>query len=113
MSKLEIVRGTSFPLRIDVQDADGNPLALGESDTLLLGVKPVLGGERVLMKKATADASGGGYLFDLRPEDTVGLSPMEYLYDVNLRIGANFHNVIPLSELTIIDSTTEMGDADG
>ncbi|MBR2048273.1 MAG: hypothetical protein IJ960_06710 [Oscillospiraceae bacterium] len=111
MQELEIVRGTTCPLHIALSGEDGADYVLAEGAVLLFGIRHVLGTETVLVKKSTA-SDEGGYVFDIRPEDTVDLTPGDYKYTVNMQTGNDFYPVIKLADLKIIDAITKKGDGE-
>lgn len=107
--KIEIIRGTSNTMRLTVEDSGGNLYNLGSNEKIVFGVKqrPEDPG-RVITK--TASILGEG-LFEvcLCPEDTGGLAPGKYVYDVGLDNGTDFFNVIEYSPFILIPNVTEKG----
>lgn len=107
---VEIVRGTTNTFGIAVTDADGEAYTLTGQEFLVFGLKRNrLNNDRVLTKKITNLADGVYYL-ELTPEDTAGLEPGKYFYDVGLQSGSLFYPVIELSEFLIKPNAAKSGD---
>ena len=106
MQNLSIVRGTSFPFSVKLTDALGDRLELDEGDVLLFGVKRFPEHKKYqFLKKLTKDDYNeqiGGYIFEIKPEDTKDFVFGKYYYDVGLQTAeGNFYTVVECSILEI------------
>jgi hypothetical protein len=53
----------------------------------------------------------GNIFFELSPEDTIGLFPGRYYYDVGLQRGEDvFYNIVEQSEFLLMPNVTKRGD---
>ena len=111
-NKIEIVRGTTVIIQIDVLDAEGNPYTLQTGEKLIFGVKrKVADAEEIIVKTASV-SEDGGYIVTLVPEDTLELPCDKYVYDVGLESGNDFYNVIEASPFVVCGNVTKRGCAD-
>ena len=108
---IEIVRGTTNSYGITLTDKDGRLFTLEADQVLVFAVKKRPKDiERVLVKQIINTVNGEYYL-ELSPEDTAGLEPGKYFYDVGLQQGATvFYNIIEASVLDIKPNISELGD---
>lgn len=109
VQKVEIIRGTTNTLQIDVVDATGTPYEIGTGETIVFGIKRnITDAEPFLVKVAYVDGAGI-YSVRLFPEDTEGLSCGKYIYDVGMKAGANYFNIIEPSPFVIKPEVTSWG----
>ena len=118
MQNLSIVRGTSFPFSVKLTDALGDRLKMDEGDKLYFGVKRFpehkkyqilktlyLTSDNRTENKLNADDYNediGGYIFEIKPEDTQDFVFDKYYYDVGLETNeGDFFSVIECSILEI------------
>ena len=87
---LEIIRGTTNTIQIDVTDASGAPYALENGEVLRFGVKRNAASSDYLIRKDVA-AGTGSYLVTLMPEDTAVVPLASYLFDVGLQCGSDYY----------------------
>lgn len=111
MQNLSIVRGTSFPFSVKLTDALGDRLKMDEGDKLYFGVKRFPEHKKYqILKTLTADDYNediGGYIFEIKPEDTQDFVFDKYYYDVGLETNeGDFFSVIECSILEIRPSIT-------
>ena len=106
MNILEIIRGTTNTVHIDVTDAGGTPYALADGEVLRFGVKRNAASSEYLIRKDVTIGTGS-YSVTLTPEDTAGLAPGSYLFDVGLQSGGDYYNIIPTSAFVIRASVTK------
>ena len=107
--KLEIVRGCSYPVAIDLFDENGEAAVLDTGSVLVMGIQPILGGEPVLKKQAVS-TEDGALVFDFCPADTEKVTPGDYKFDVMLQTGDDLYPVISRGNLSIVDNAVEWGD---
>lgn len=109
---VEIIRGTTNTLEVVVTDADGNLYTPGADEVIIFGVKKRPEHEEcVLMKKIRgSECAEGICTIELSPADTARLPFGKYIYDVGLRSGDDYHNIIPPSAFHIEANVTEWGD---
>jgi len=110
--KIEIVRGTTNMIHIDVLDANGNPYTLQDGEKLIFGVKRNVTDADELIVKTASVAEGGGYVVNLAPDDTDDLTVGKYVYDVGLQSGDCFYNVIKANSFVIAGNVTKWGCAE-
>lgn len=108
---IEIVRGTSNTLAIAVTDANSNPYTLQAGEVIVFGVKKNASDEDYVLLKTATQGADGVYNIEINPEDTAGVEPGEYVYDVGLESGVEYYNIIPLTKLLIVANVTKWGDA--
>lgn len=108
---ISIVRGTTMPLSITVTDADGEPYELQSGEKLLFGVKKDVNSSSCIISKelTSANYSDGAYQTSILPNDTGQLEFGRYFYDVGLKSGSNYYNVIEYSEFCILPNITSGG----
>ncbi len=70
---VEIIRGTSKVLAVNITDINGTEYTFQSGERLLLGVKKQLYDKEYTIIKAVADKTDGEYLFKLMPNDFIGL----------------------------------------
>lgn len=101
---ITMIRGTTQTIYIKLHDAEGNPYALDEGETLRFGVKKCpKDKERILEKTITAaNAEDGEYVLNLSPSDTENLDSGYFFYDVGLQNGAEYFNVIECSKFELV-----------
>lgn len=110
---IEIVRGTTNTLEINVVDADGVAYTAPSTAKIIFGVKKKASDDAPLfVKVATIAGAAGQYQVTLDPADTEALEFGRYLYDVGLQSGATFHNIIPPAPFEIVANVTKWGCAD-
>lgn len=111
MQNLSIVRGTSFPFSVKLTDALGERLVMDEGDKLLFGVKRFPEHKKYqFLKTLTKDDYNpdlGGYVFEIKPDDTKDFVFDKYYYDVGLQTAeGDFYTVIECSVLEIRPNIT-------
>lgn len=111
--KLEIVRGTTTPLILEVYDPQGLAYIPAEGERLVFGIKKDPERETAPLFTKVAEFLGGGqFLLKLRPEDTADLSCGKYYYDASLDTGDDFFNVIKPSPFYLVANVTHRGCAE-
>lgn len=109
--KIEIIRGTSNTFSIDVSDADGRPYVLADGESIIFGIKKKAeDAEAIFVKNATASEVEGNYVVSIAPSDTENLDCGRYAYDVGLKTGTDFFNVIEPNPFMIQPNITSRGD---
>ena len=108
--KIEIVRGTSQTIEIEVMDEEGNSYTLAEGERLLFGVKRDIKDANFVIFKQVARTENGVYTLDIEPADTLGLEIGRYVYDVGLEKGTKYFPVIKVSPFVIEPNVTKWGD---
>lgn len=113
---IEIVRGTTNTFSIFVtngeKDENGEyvPYILQAGETLIFGIKKDPRELTPLIKKTVAVGEGGVYTVEFTPDDTADLPFGKYFYDVSVKSGADYFNVIPTSVFDIKKNVTKWGD---
>ena len=110
---IEIVRGTTVPISLEVTDANGLPYTAAAGEVILFGIKKeATDAAPIFCKAAVAeDDEPGVYSFTITPENTKGLTPGRYYYDVGLESGGEFYNIIEPGPFMILPNITGKGDA--
>jgi hypothetical protein len=105
--KLEMVRGTTEIFEISVTNR-GEPYTLTSGEELVFGIRQKYSDdEAVLVKTTTEEVDAGVYSVKLVPEDTINLKDIAYFYDVGLRSGTDFYNVIEPSPFILKKNATK------
>lgn len=108
---IDMVRGTTLPMTLEVTDANGKLYTLGTGERILFGVKKTPGDENPLfVLEAVAQGDAGQYTITVYPENTQDLEPGRYWYDVGLESGGDYFNIIEPSGFTILPNITKKGD---
>lgn len=109
---IDIVRGRTVPLELEITDANGNLYTLAEGETILFGIKKNPTDDApIFVKAAEAKTAPGAYGVTITPEDTLDLVPGGYYYDVGLETGGDYYTIIEPSPITIQANVTAKGDA--
>ena len=109
LNKLEIIRGTSNTLQIEVVDANGTAYNLGSNEKIVFGVKANVQDEELVFQKTAEIVGEGLFQVKLVPEDTAELKCGRYSYDVGLDNGVDYFNVIEPSAFVISPNVTFRG----
>lgn len=104
---LTAIRGTTTEFSVTITDANGNPYTLESGDVVRFGVKAEAGDDAYLIKKEVTEGTDGVVIFTLAPEDTIGLEPGWYKYDVGLQAQSDYFNVIPYSRFVVAPNVTK------
>lgn len=109
LNRLEIVRGTTNTIQVEVVDVNGTAYNLGANERIIFGVKEKPE-DAALIFTQTAEVVGEG-LFKIRiaPEDTENMKCGKYSYDVGLQKGTDYFNIIEPSTLVISPNVTFRG----
>lgn len=107
---IEIVRGTTLPMTLEITDANGSLYKLGTGERVLFGVKKKPTDESpIFVLTAAAQSAAGQYSITIYPENTQDLEPGRYWYDVGLESGGDYFNIIEPSGFTILPNITSKG----
>lgn len=99
-NRIELTRGDSLDIRIDLADEDGEPYELREGDELTLTVKRDTSSPRALITKHGQDVT-------FAPADTEGLDYGTYWYDVQLTSAdGRVCTVVRPSEFRVLEEVT-------
>lgn len=109
---LSIVRGTTNSFSVIVKNNEGETQVLSEDQTLIFGLKQnELDDNRALVKPVSKMANGENYL-ELEPSETMDLEPGTYYYDISMRHGTSFFNIVESSPIKIKPNVTKITDLD-
>ena len=108
---LTVQQGRTVYLTISVKTTGGATYTLQTGDKIRFGVKPIFGGNYVILKKLTsADEINGKYPFVLTPEDT-NLFAQRYYYDCSVELAdGSVFDISPPDYFIVKDSVTHKGD---
>lgn len=106
---IEIVRGTTNTLEINVTDANGVAYTTAAGEKIVFGVKKKPGDTELLIVKTASFVTVGTYLVTLDPDDTANLAYGRYMYDVGLQSGNAFYNIVEPSYFVVTDNVTSRG----
>ena len=108
-NRLEIVRGTTNTIRLEVVDVNGTAYNLDANARIIFGVKEKVEDTELVFQQ-TAEVVGEG-IFEVKivPENTEGLKCGKYSYDVGLQRGEDYFNIIEPSTLVITPNVTFRG----
>ena len=104
MYKIEVFRGTSEDITFEIKDENGEIYVPADGEIVVFGVRSA--GSNVLLINKTATVSGNNVIVSLVPADTVNLIDEYYVYDVSIKIGDEFYNVIPKSDFIVRNGVT-------
>ena len=107
--KIEIVRGTTETIQIDITDANNAPYVIVNGETVIFGIKRKPTDDELIFVRGAKIGDVGSYLVEIFPEDTDNLPCDKYFYDVALQSGKNFYNIIEASPLVILPNITRRG----
>lgn len=108
--KIEMIRGTTKVFNISITNGDGTLYVLAEGEEILFGVKQKVEDESTVILKSVTTGTDGVYPVEIEPNDTINLQPGSYVYDVGLKSGDDYFNVIEPSTFTIKANVTKWGD---
>lgn len=109
---IDMVRGTTVPISLEITDENGTPYALKSGEKILFGVKRHATDDAALfVKAAVAGDEIGTYVVTIYPEDTLELEAAKHYYDVGLESGGNYYNIVEPSPFMILPNITKKGDA--
>lgn len=111
---IEIVRGTTVNLQVQITDANREPYLPGsETEKVYFGIKErPEDDEYIIHKTVSANDFGDGVCpIRLDPADTETLECKRYFYDVGIENSAGFFMVIELSSCRIKPNITKRGGA--
>lgn len=108
---ISFVRGTTLSIGISVVDGNGDSYTLQSGEQLRLGVKksPDDASDVILKVMTSASLQDGLYETTITPSETGNLEPGRYIYDVGLKSGTEYYNVIEPSEFIILPNITSGG----
>lgn len=117
MTDITMVRGDTLRLSVSsIKTADGEDYVLSDTDIIYLDVKKSAADRSAIFSKsATSENYVDGVLpFTIYPEDTAGLSPGDYFFDVRLFMDEdNIYTIVPMSKLKIVRNVTDIPEGGG
>ena len=117
MSDISIVRGDTLRLSISgIRTAGGEEYILSDTDVIYLDVKKSAADKTAVFRKTVtaADYSDGVLPVTILPDDTAGLAPGDYFFDVRLFMDEdNVYTIIPMSKLKIVRNVTDIPEGGG
>ena len=117
MADISMVRGDTLKLSINsIRTADGGDYVLSNTDVIYLDVKKNATDRTAVFSKSVtaADCSDGVLSVTIYPDDTAGISPGDYFFDVRLFIDDdNIYTIIPMSKLRIVRNVTDIPEGGG
>ena len=112
MADISMVRGDTLKLSIDsIKTYDGGDYVLSKTDVIYLDVKKSAADSTPIFQKTitAADYVDGALSVIIYPDDTAGISPGDYFFDVRLFIDDdNIYTIIPMSKLKIVRNVTDV-----
>lgn len=106
---IEMVRGTTRPIRITLTAPGGGAYILQDDDIVRFGVKRAYYDTVPLICKelSAADQDENGVCtLVLRPADTLQIPAGTYFYDVGVQTGEDYHMPIKKSPFTLTENIT-------
>lgn len=107
---IKIIRGTTNRFEVTIIDADYDLYKLATGEKVLFGVKKRPQDEEYIFLKTITTGKDGVFSVTVNPEDTAGIAPGRYFYDVGLQSGAAYYNVIKPSPFDVLANVTKWGD---
>jgi hypothetical protein len=108
---ITIHRGTNKELVISLKDDANNEYKLSDTENLIFGVKDNVKNNYIFSKVIQNDsfnATQGGYLLELKPEDTQNMAFGQYVYDIGLqKDNGEFYIVVPCNAFIVAETVTE------
>lgn len=108
--KIKIVKGTTNVFTVSITNIDGLPYVPTGSEVLLFGLKQKPTQNEAILTKVIPTNENGDYVLTIVPADTWDLECGTYYYDIGLKIGVDFFNIVQISPFIIIPNVTEWGD---
>lgn len=106
-NELNVPRGTSLSLGIQIQQNDGSPYSVQSGDAVYFAVKKDVNGDACINKTAAYNAESNCFVVKLEPEDTSSLPFGRYWYDIGLQTEeGDFYTVIPATYFNILYAVT-------
>ena len=109
MSDIHMVRGNSLTQPVLLSQGDGTPYILAEGEVVRFGVKQLAYEKALLIEKeltAADQEEDGTLVIHLAPQETIGLIPGEYLFDIGIQSGAEYYTPISGSALVLKPNVT-------
>lgn len=117
MPDIFLVRGDTLRLTIDgIKTSDGGEYVLSDTDVIYLDVKKSAADSTAIFRKTVtaADYADGVLPITIFPEDTEGITPGDYFFDVRLFMDKeNIYTIIPMSKLKIVRNVTDIPERGG
>ena len=101
-NKVQLTRGDTAVLKVEVQKDDGSVYELKPTDTLVLTIKANTATKEIIIQKAAVDG-----VFTISAPETEQLAYGYYYYDVELRQAEGFvSTIIPPHSFMICEEVT-------
>lgn len=109
---ITIKSGTTAEFVIALTDSEGNEYKIFDADTLIFGVKANVNAREYILSvniySSDYNATQGGYLVHLTPEDTANIIFGDYVYDVGLqKANGEFYIVCPCDVFIVENTVTK------
>lgn len=109
MQPIEIVRGTTNIFNIEVFDSSGNPYEPSDGESLVFGIKKNPEDPEPVFQRVASGGTNGIFTVKIKPSDTEKVSHGSYIYDVGLKSGDDFYNIIEPNMFIIRANVTTRG----
>lgn len=105
-TNIELTRGDSAYITLDIRDGEGNPLVLSPEDTVRCQVRTaaVTG---ALLFEGDIVIEDDVVMWHISPEDTASLNVGEYVWDAQLELSSgDIFTFIPVSTFEVLGEVT-------
>ena len=107
-SNIQITRGDSAYISINVLNGNGNPYRGNEGDKIQAQVRYTPTTGSIIFEAELEEDSEGGVLWHILPENTATLSPGTYYWDAQLVMAnGDTFSFIPVSQFVVTDEVTQ------
>lgn len=101
-NEIRITRGDTATFNVTLKTDDGNAYTLPEGSIVTFTVKRDTGQPKYLIQKVNTDSTS----FTILPDDTSPLKYGEYVYDIELKIGAEVSTVVEPTPFIVTEEVT-------
>lgn len=102
-----MIRGDTEAMKVSLSDELGTKINLVTGDKVYLTIKQNAGTDEKVFQKVVTVFDDGEALIPINPEDTKGVKPQTYVYDIQVNRGTgDVKTVIPKSNFTILEDVT-------
>lgn len=106
-TNLQMIRGDSESLIIEIEEADSTPYEFQDGDTIYFTVKQRASSKEKVLQKIVKIFPGNQAIIEINPKDTSSLGFRKYVYDIQLtKANGRVTTVVPLSSFDVMEEVT-------
>lgn len=107
---IRFVRGDTHVIKVSATSPEGTPYVPLATDILTMTVRVKTDRGAIVIQKKTGDTDvitgDTGWQITIQPEDTAGFGYVDYVYDIQLKMGDVIKTIIPMSRFIIDKEVT-------